>query len=501
MTPPMWQTPWRWPARWVHVITIVALLVWIALQCVGALPTHSIAAASFDQMQRHRLWASQPDPRILIIDIDERSLADMAPAFGLWPWSRETLATLLEHARSRGAQALVFDILFSDPDRSHPGGDLTLSAAVAGSKIAFFPVARLPATHDNSSDLTVDQVPGIAKPPTAPASAPRISLILPFMQAMVKSSHLGTNTAHLDSDGKIRRFAFNEPLTDGWALRSLPSVVALHLGREVDKFTSNQLIVWRDHSSAYPRVPFSLAWKCAEGSERTGCPDFGGRILIVGATASSLHDIKSTPLGAPHMGVDILATLVDNALHQRSFSEISAAWSWIIAAAALLVAWSIARRGKSGSTGRALWALPMLLLGVGYLSLHSERLYIDLSLPAAAALTFLSTVKLHDTVRRHLFGLRSAAEISGSYALLCGGPTAQAERIERAVVDFAAAVHLPITGSVGTTGDCGPAHSMWVIWCLADRTSVEHVETALRHDLPDAWYLAFEVGRIRIKIN
>ena len=101
-----------------------------AFQRFGPVRSQGIAATTFDLMQRHRLWASAPDPRLLIVDVDERSLADLSAEFGRWPWSRDTLATVLQHAQAEGAAAVVFDILFSDPDRLRPGGDRALDAAV-----------------------------------------------------------------------------------------------------------------------------------------------------------------------------------------------------------------------------------------------------------------------------------------------------------------------------------------------------------------------------------
>lgn len=472
---------------------VMALLVWTGLECFGPLPSKTISASTFDQMQQHRLWATAADPRILIVDIDERSLAEMAPQFGRWPWPRDTLATLLEHAQGRGARAVVFDILFSDPDRLQPGGDRALETAVRGGGASFFPVARLPPTLDSQSDLRANQVPGLAVASDAGNRAPRVALILPFMRAMVESGRLGTHTAQLDSDGKIRRLAFNEPLSDGWSLRSLPTVVALHLGAAVDPGTTGRLIVWRRHVNAYPRVPFSVAWQCAEGVRNADCPELAGRILIVGATASSLHDVKTTPLATQHMGVDILATLIDNALHQRSFSEVPLPLRWVLSAAALLLAWAVVRRGRADATSRALWGLPVLLIAIGFASLHSESLYVDLSLPATAVLTFLSVVKLHDGLRRRLFGLRSCAQ-AGPLAIACGGPSEQAELIERTVLDIAARWRLSVSGTKALSGASGEAHSLWTLWGLLDAQSVESVEQSLRQTLPTAWFQVFDVG-------
>ena len=219
------MNPRRWlgypQAAHVHAALALLLIAWAAFQCFGPVRSQGIAAATFDLMQRHRLWASAPDLRLLIVDVDERSLADLSAEFGRWPGSRDTLATVLQQAQAEGAAAVVFDILFSDPDRLRPGGDRALDAAVRAGTLSFFEAVRLPAHNDALSELTLDRVPGLgiapavaasASAPSSPPAGPRIALILPFMQAMLAAARIGTNTVELDADGKLRRFAWAEAL-------------------------------------------------------------------------------------------------------------------------------------------------------------------------------------------------------------------------------------------------------------------------------------------------
>lgn len=490
------SAPWapgRWPAAWWHVLALLLVLLWTAFSSFGPLRLQGISLTTYDQMQQRRLWASAPDPRLLIVDIDERSLADMAGEFGRWPWPRDTLATVLEHAQSQGALAVVFDVLFSDADRLNPGGDRALEAVVRAGDTSYFPAVRLPAALDAASELHADAVPGLAQPPAVPASAPPVALILPFMKAMVDSQRLGTHTVSLDRDGKVRRFAFTEPLAGGWRLRSIPAAVAQRLAAPVDDSGAGRLIVWRRSADAYPRVPFSVVFACAEGRPRPDCPQLAGRIVLVGATAASLHDLRASPLSNQHMGVDMLATLIDNALHQRSFDELPPWLRWTLVALALGLAWAIVARGRAGAGRRALWALPLLLLLIGYASLHSERLYLDLSLPATAALTFLSAVAVHQAWVRQRLG-RGADDAAGPFAVACGGPAAEAERVERAVCDLAARWGLKVSGGAVDSGDAAGAHAAWALWALPDAATAAEAETLLRRALPAGWCRSFAVG-------
>ena len=54
--------------------------------------------------------------RVVIVDIDEQSLAEM----GQWPWSRDILAELVARAREAGAGVIGLDMVFPEKDRTSP---------------------------------------------------------------------------------------------------------------------------------------------------------------------------------------------------------------------------------------------------------------------------------------------------------------------------------------------------------------------------------------------
>src|SRR4051812_8893497 len=103
--------------HWPRIAITLAPLVFALLHAVGALPLGFIErldAVLYDA----RLRATMPrtlDPRVVIIDIDEKSLAEV----GRWPWGRNRLAGMLDELFDRQQVALVgFDVLFAEPDDS-----------------------------------------------------------------------------------------------------------------------------------------------------------------------------------------------------------------------------------------------------------------------------------------------------------------------------------------------------------------------------------------------
>src|ERR1700730_17390774 len=57
--------------------------------------------------------APPPGARVVIVDVDERSLSTI----GQWPWRRDVIARLIERLRSEGASTIALDVIFPEADR------------------------------------------------------------------------------------------------------------------------------------------------------------------------------------------------------------------------------------------------------------------------------------------------------------------------------------------------------------------------------------------------
>ena len=429
-----------WPARKVTWGLVLAFSGWVVLDVMVFQVTSGLGNSSFDAMVRARVHAAAPDPRIVIIDIDEASLARMGKEFGRWPWPRDTLATVLDHIEKQQPAAVVWDVLFSDADRMSPGGDAAFNEAARRSAHSHFPVVRLPAANDKSSQLTQAALPGLwvaaktaaagtaANPSTslpvtpaipassvaAPPGSATVALIPPALPA-VAAGRLGFNNGYVDTDGVLRRYRYLEPLADGTAIQSIALSVLkttnsiaynAHRTRANDAFGSstpqNGLIAWRKHAKAYPHISFADVFAEAEGDKpRAAVPAFAGKVVIIGSSAPSLHDIHPTPLSSMQAGVDSLATALDNGLNQRHLAELPR-WLQAALAIALCVALALWVQFKSAaSLAPALFALPIALLGISYLSLNGLPVFLDLHLAAGLALVFLAVLRGWSTLRRN----------------------------------------------------------------------------------------------------
>src|SRR5215475_4122525 len=59
-------------------------------------------------------YASPYDPRIVIVDIDQKS----QEVLGKWPFSRSRFAEMLDVLKNDGARVVAFDVTFDKPDRT-----------------------------------------------------------------------------------------------------------------------------------------------------------------------------------------------------------------------------------------------------------------------------------------------------------------------------------------------------------------------------------------------
>lgn len=103
--------------HWPRIAVTLIPLVFALLHASGALRLEVLQRLD-DILYDARLRATMPrtlDERIVIVDIDEKSLADS----GRWPWGRDKLATLVDELLGRQQAALLgFDVVFAEADDS-----------------------------------------------------------------------------------------------------------------------------------------------------------------------------------------------------------------------------------------------------------------------------------------------------------------------------------------------------------------------------------------------
>ena len=319
---------------------------------------------------------NKPDADIVIVDIDERSLSMLADSAGRWPWPRSVHAELLQGVLAQQPKAVVFDILFSDADINHPEGDQYFADVIRDAQNVYFPMLLL-----NDGDVQAGiplakyaNVLGITKTPNANKDA-TVSLVLP-MESILATKQLGTHNILADKyDGVVRSYPI---FTDkqGWQIPSLPAKLAQGLGFAVPK-QANMRINWMGQGAQYQYVSFVDILEDLQRKQKQRTDnEFKDKILIIGSTATGLHDVRSTPVAAFNPGVEILANAIDNLKNNKPLREVDKIWVTILGLILLALQSVLLIRTKYlVRIGGGLIIATACLLGLSYALLRTNYLF------------------------------------------------------------------------------------------------------------------------------
>ena len=393
----------------------------------------------FDQYQRWQPRTTPEQSKVLVLDIDEDSLA----RFGQWPWPRDLMAQMVRRLREAGAAVVVFDVLFAEPDRSSPSH--LLSQLPNELTTQFEPLPD----HDQIFATALTKQPSVlgfaatrAAEPSTPLSRFGVRLRadagipgfpsyagtatpLPSLEASAMGS--GAMTFQPDSDGLVRRV----PLMIRVGEHLLPSLSAetirVYLKQRLYRIDANEhgavqrvdigraslptnrrgelWVHYREDMSSQS-IP---AWRLLKGSSDAR---FNDAIVLVGSSAQGLQDLRFSPLGGIIPGVQIHAQAVEQALYgsplQRPY------WAGPIEALTLLLA-ALLLCGVTLTTGALTGAMvagaTLVLLNLGAWWAYSRHgLLLDALTPSIGlALTYLAaSIARHRASERQQRWVRDA---------------------------------------------------------------------------------------------
>ena len=366
--------------------------------------TANMKQGAFDVMVRYRLAVPKPDKDIVIVDINEASLAAMAKDYGRWPWPRQVLGEFVEKIEKQHPQAIVFDILFSDPDVFNADSDAYFDAAIAGTNNTFFPMLRLDPTDDKLSQVKASMIPGVValgsdaeEGETQPDAT--VAVVLPYFNSVMQGGRIGLHNIYPDADSITRQYPVYRD-DYGWKIPSLPLRVAQEL-KFPQPVAKKVLLNWRGKPFTYHSVSFSDVFTdLSSKTHKRPADEFTGKIVIIGSTAPSLFDIKATPLSQLHPGVEILATAIDNFKHgdYLRFPDARVIYFLLTLAFVWATAWVFYRNVGRDKIDRLFGMSQFILIGISYASINLSTTYIDLTGPVTLGLAYFTIARLYSVL-------------------------------------------------------------------------------------------------------
>jgi len=406
--------------HWTNKFYLYLAAIFMLFAVLDTVQLHIISGMrqeAFDAMVRYRIIVPKPDSDIVIVDINEASLSAMAKDYGRWPWPRLVLGEFLEQVEKQQPKAIVFDILFSDPDIYNPDSDAYFDSAIAATNNTYFPLLRLDPSNDALSMVKPAMIPGVVPQLNDAQPEATIAVVLPHFPAALKSGRLGLHNIYPDADGVARQYIVYRD-DYGWKLPSLPASLARDFGWP-EPAAQSFLLNWRGPPFSYQYTSFHDVFMDMGNKEKKRPQDeFKNKIVIIGSTAPSLFDIKPTPMSQMHPGVEILATAIDNFKHDDylRFPDASVAYLLLTLCIIWATAWAFYRNFGRNKIGVLFGASQFVLIGISYASINFTNTYINITGPVTIGLVFFTIARLYSAATNKMLErsmVRSSLEREG----------------------------------------------------------------------------------------
>ena len=406
----------------------------------------------------------------IIVTIDEKSLSEL----GRWPWPRTTIAKLTDALKGYGAKAVGFDIVFTEPDTNSSlktvaelardvknvgigdsrlyglleqkqkaaDTDAILARSIEKAKNItlgyFFHITEKEVGHLTEQQITTGEN-AIANGRFQMVRAKKGADESPLIQAYAAQPNIpqlsdaaengGYFNAFPDSDGVIRwaplviKFRSNHYTSLSlsllvqyleWPMLVLNvtdfGVENIRLDKiEIPTDESGRLLInYRGPAKIFPHYSVSDIL-----NGRISADKINGKIVLVGATATGIYDLRVTPFSAVYPGVEIHATVIDNILHQNFL--IHSGWTQfldvcLIIVVGLIMGFTVPRLRAMAGIGLSFVLLSAFVLANTAIFIR-YNIWMNLIYPVLT----MMTIYLGITVYRYVTEEREKKKVRGAF--------------------------------------------------------------------------------------
>jgi adenylate cyclase len=331
-------------------ILLVGLL---ALQIFNPPLLESLRLRAFDVLQRLAPRTEKTYP-IVIVDIDEKSLL----AQGQWPWPRTRIAQIVDTLMASKAVVVAFDMVFAEPDRTSPsaiaGELMSTSPDLAGGLFSLPDHDTIFAQTLKRSRVVLGEVAiengGVEMKPASSIgrfNGNPIPYLFPF-KGLIPNIQILTDAAAgrgnfalpPDVDGVIRRVPavvlVGKDIHPSLAIEALrvatgrmaltvkmdKAGIASVVVAKQDVITDETGQIWIRYGKHDPQRFISAA-DILSGEFNPA--RVAGRIVLIGASAQGLRDVRATPVERYMPGTEIHAQLLETILESSYLRRPSSA--------------------------------------------------------------------------------------------------------------------------------------------------------------------------------
>jgi CHASE2 domain-containing sensor protein len=367
-----------------------------------------------DVILKGRFSSPPPSSNIVILDIDERTLASLSSEYGRWPWSRDVLANGLDKLSELGVKAVLFNVLLSDPVKNNSDADTIMRFTAQMFRPVAFPFIRLNPENDKESQLKVASIPGAVASPLNGGAEKTLAAILPMFDTM--HDRLGVANQQPDADGIVRRY----PIIWREEGFTLPSIVQRTLdvgGHKTAQVPEKISLNWRNKRGRYERISYSDLLQGDLDKERLS--RFQNAYVVLSLSAPGLGQTKATSVRAVEDDGEILATALDDSLQGTWLRTMPAVVILIINLVTIWVlVWLSLRKVVSAALNQLFVLVQSGLGTVTLVSASYTNYLVDMSDSMTFGLGVFAAIKLvqslDDSWSRAKPGYRKIGRLGGS---------------------------------------------------------------------------------------
>ncbi len=351
---------------------LISIVLILTLSWLGVLqPLENLAYQVLFLVRGEQSW----DSRIVIVEIDDRSLAEL----GRFPWKRDRFAQLLNVLARAEENIVAFDIIWSEPSAE----DLKLADAIAQHQAVVLATAQ-----DNLG------VP-----------------LLPVDSLRSQASAMGHIRKQIDADGISRSIPASPPDRPSFAIATLERYFMM--GKDVTLPPPNQPL-WLNWSRASQHIPsYSFVDVMRD---RVPIQAFENKIILVGMTATG-YDELITPFNRapPTSGVYLHATAINNVLQHKVLQPVPKSWSFGVL---VFFGLGLSRWLDRWQTMTQVWiGLGLVIFWFGYcvLALKFGSVWFSVATPILFVLAVVSITILQERLSLNAMLQRQVQELWNRY--------------------------------------------------------------------------------------
>jgi adenylate cyclase len=286
--------------------TAIFLTVWAQW---GAAPTVSVFANEWLRDAFVRWQASDaPEPRVLVVDIDEASLASLGP----WPWPHARIAALVETLLTEyKARGVALDIML--PKAADAEGDQRLALLAEHGPLVLAQAFDFDFRHLRPAPVRDGQVAGASS--AYRGAGVEATGFIGNHPGLARARHVGNIGFIPDADGALRRL----PLVTTFEGRQYPALALALInccsGGPALAVPRNSLmrVAYRRDWNAYTVVSAADILNNAIDPASAS-----GRLVLLGSSSLGLGDRVTTPFDGNRPGLGVQATMLSTLLDQQA---------------------------------------------------------------------------------------------------------------------------------------------------------------------------------------